>query len=126
MGTEIRVIPLSAVDRRHKEPGSPLQAANGSVIHTFGLRLLALDIGLGRTFRWVFTIAAVSHPILGSDFLSFFNLNVSARHRRLSDEVTTLAVTGVPSRTRSLGIRALLPPSDYERILSEFSAIKSP
>lgn len=125
-GAEISVLPPSSVDRRQKQLGSPLQAANGSVINTFGLCSLTLDIGLRRTFRWVFTIAAVSHPILGSDFLSFFNLNVSVRNRRLSDEVTTLAVNGIASRTRPLGIRALLPTSDYERLLSDFPAITRP
>lgn len=48
---------------------------------------MTLDSGQQRTFRWVFTIAAVVHFLIGYDFLPFFNLNVGVEHRCLSDEV---------------------------------------
>lgn len=125
-GAEISVVPPSFIDRRQRRLGSPLQAANGSSITTYGLHSLTLDLGLRRTFRWIFTVATVSHPIHGSDFLSFFSLGVSVRHRRLLDETTTLSVSGIASRATSLGIRPVLPSSPYERILAEFPAIMNP
>lgn len=122
-GAEVSVLPPSHVERRQKSPTSPLQAANGSYITTYGLRSLTLDLGLRRTFRWVFTVASVSYPILGSDFLSYFNLCVHVRHRRLSDETTSLSVHGTVSKQPSVGIRALTPVSPYQHILSEFPTI---
>ena len=48
-----------------------LFAANGSPIATFGELTLELDLGLRRSFHWRFTVADVTRPILGADFLSF-------------------------------------------------------
>lgn len=67
-----------------------MQAANGSVIATFGLRPLTLNLGLRRPYYWIFTVADVAHPILGADFLGHFNLTVDVKNRVLTDATTTL------------------------------------
>ncbi len=67
---------------------------------TYGTRSLTLDLGLRRTFRWVFIIANVKKPILGADFIHNFGLLVDVRHNRLSDTVTQLKVQGIVSHTR--------------------------
>ncbi|GFS39113.1 hypothetical protein NPIL_558591 [Nephila pilipes] len=55
----------------HRPPASlQLFAANGSFISTYGQRLLTLDLGRRRVFRWPFIIAEVSQPIIGADFPS--------------------------------------------------------
>ncbi|XP_064470029.1 uncharacterized protein LOC135384773 [Ornithodoros turicata] len=125
-GAEFSVIPASAADRRRSHSGSNLQAANGTAIKTYGLRSLTLDLGLRRTFRWVFVIADVTQPILGADFLAFFNLAVNVRHRRLCDSTTRLQVTGASSPQAPTGIRALRPPSPYAALLDEFPDITKP
>ena len=62
------VITPTAADRmRRKE--LTLQAANSTSITTYGSRSRTLDLGLRRTFRWIFVIADVAMPILGADFL---------------------------------------------------------
>ena len=93
-GAEVSVLPPSRQDRnRHHHPSSPsLTAVNGSSIPTFGQRCLALDLGLRRTFSFMFTVADVSHAILGADFLSHFSLQVDLRRRRLQDTVTNLHI----------------------------------
>ena len=68
-GAEISVIPPSHSDRKYRQEGCNFLAVNGSIIATYGKRSLTLDLGLRRTFRWVFIIANVQSPILGTDFL---------------------------------------------------------
>ena len=48
------------------------------------------DFGLQRPFIWIFPVVAVQTSIIGSDFLSYFNLLVDFKKRRLIDTVTDL------------------------------------
>lgn len=125
-GAEVSVLPSFHIGCRQRKTGSPLQAANGSTISTYGLRSLTLDLGLRRTFRWIFTVTSVEHPIIGSDFLSFFNLSVYMRNRLLVDESTRLSVHGFISGNPSLGIRTLLPASPFHKLLTEFPKLTRP
>ncbi len=58
---------------------------DGSSIATYGVHSRTLNIGLRRTFRWVFVIANVKQAILGADFLQHFGLVVDIGRRTLSD-----------------------------------------
>ena len=84
-----------------KPPVSPitLQAVNHSPIPTYGHISRSLDLELRRDFTWVFTVADLPHPVLGSDFLHHFNLLVDMRKRRLIDANTELFVTGFKAIT---------------------------
>lgn len=73
-----------------------LVAANGTPIPTYGTYQLNLNLGLRREFSWKFIIADVSRPIIGVDFLSFYNLLVDCRQQKLIDSITNLTV-GAPS-----------------------------
>ena len=68
-GAEVSVIPPSATGPSHLKSNLTLQAANNTPIPTYGNRLLTLNIGLCRTFQWVFIIADVKNPIIDADFL---------------------------------------------------------
>ena len=91
-GAQVSVIPPTYTERRNRRADLVLQAVNDTNISTYGTRSLTLDLGLRRSFRWVFVIADVATPILGADFLRRYNLLVDIRHNRLSDAVTSLAV----------------------------------
>ncbi|BHF60219.1 hypothetical protein SprV_0100318200 [Sparganum proliferum] len=91
---QISVVPPTPVDRRCPSPGLHLQVANCSPISTFGSRSLTLNIGLRRSFSWIFVIADVPHAILGSDFLAEFDLLVDCRRSCLLDRTTGLSVRG--------------------------------
>nr|VZI03769.1 unnamed protein product [Spirometra erinaceieuropaei] len=94
-GAQISVVPPNPVDRRSPSPGLHLQAANCSFISTFGSRSLTLNIGLRRSFSWIFVIADVPHAILGSDFLAEFDLLVDCPRFCLLDRTTGLSVRGL-------------------------------
>ena len=97
-GAQVSVIPP---ERRNRRADLVLQAVNDTSISTYGTRSLTLDLGLRRSFRWVFVIADVATPILGADFLCRYNLLVDVRHNRLADTVTSLAVQGIRSQVSS-------------------------
>ena len=122
------MIPPSQAERKHPRTSLSLQAVNNTTIATFGSRSLTLDLGLRRSFRWVFIIADVQNPILGADFLRSYNLLVDMRHNRLSDALTQLKIQGIvsdmPSPSPTLLPRQ--PKSEYEAILTEFPAVTRP
>ena len=125
-GAEVSVLPPRPPDRTNRQ-GYDLQAANSSTIATYGTRSLTLNIGLRRSFSWIFTIADVKHAIIGADFLRHFTLLVDLRNHCLIDAVTHLHVNGVTSTLPALSpVYASLPPTPYTKILSEYPDIIRP
>ncbi|XP_037502296.1 uncharacterized protein LOC119376584 [Rhipicephalus sanguineus] len=124
-GTEISVVLPTKADSS-KSQGQVLRAANASSIATYGLRSLTVDFGLPRIFRWVFVITDVVQPIIDSDFLSYFDLDVSVRCRCLIDGQTRLSISGVLSDIAPMTIRMLIPSSPFEKILASFLELTKP
>ena len=58
-GAEVSIVPPTPTDRLHRQTGPSLQAVNNTTIATYGTRSLTLNLGLRRTFRWIFVIANV-------------------------------------------------------------------
>lgn len=75
-GSDICCYPRSFKKNKTVENEYSLSAANGSNIKTYGNISIHLNLGLRRDFFWSFIIADVSMPIIGSDFLSYYNLTV--------------------------------------------------
>lgn len=48
---------------------------------------MTIDMGLGHRLRWVLVVADVSFAILGVDFVSHFDLDVSVPDRCLKDNI---------------------------------------
>ncbi|XP_071041381.1 uncharacterized protein [Parasteatoda tepidariorum] len=93
-GADISVL-LPSQNERNKIPSIlKLVAANGSQILVYGTRKLNLDIGLRRIFPWTFTIADVSRPILGADFLSHYDILVDLKSKSLIDKLTNVTFCG--------------------------------
>ena len=55
-GTEISVLPATSTERRLQQADINLVAVNGGSIPTFGKRSLTLNMGLRRTFRYLFQV----------------------------------------------------------------------
>ena len=79
-GAEVSVLPPRSEDRdRSPINNIQLQAANDTAIRTFGQRSVAVELGLAKSFVWSFTIADVSKPILGADFMRHYGLLVDLK-----------------------------------------------
>ena len=120
----------STFEHTSKNPKGPsLQAINNTSIPTYGTCSLTLNLGLRRTFRWVFVIADVSKAIIGADFLKHYGLSVDMKSHRLLDPLTHLKVQGITSSVTSSLVLSLLPrqpKSDYQKILMDFPTITNP
>nr|XP_050031709.1 uncharacterized protein LOC126527909 [Dermacentor andersoni] len=125
-GAEVSVLPRSKRDHGSKSPSPTLREANYSSIATYGLRSVTLDLGLRRTFRWVFVVVDVNQPILGYDFLSHFDLDVNMRRCRLINSKMRLSISEVMSAGAPTSIRTLIPPCLYARIHEHFPEVSRP
>ena len=56
-GAEVSIIPPTRSDRLRKRESLTLSAVSGTAIATYGQCSLTLNLGLRRTFRWIFVIA---------------------------------------------------------------------
>ena len=99
-----------------------LQAVNHSPISTYGQISRSLDLELRRDFTWIFTVADLPYPILGSDFLHHFNLLVEMRKRRLIDGNTELSVTGYKANTSPISPGFFIAATDdpYQILLRSY------
>ena len=126
-GADVSVFP-AAVSEKNRPCKRTLLAANKSPISTYGEKSLTLNLGLRRTFRWIFVIADVNQPILGADFLNNFALLVDIKRCRLIDSTTSLSIPGFYSSTSmsspSFGIDA--SKSEYHTLLSQYPNLVKP
>ena len=121
-GSDLCVFPRSAIPKPRMKTKYELFAANGTVISTYGFHLLTLDLGLHRAFTWRFIIADVNKPIIGVDFLAYYNLIVDCRNQRLIDNQTSLAIQAPQSKSTEAisSVRTITEDSSYHRILKEY------
>ncbi|XP_064463413.1 uncharacterized protein LOC135374351 [Ornithodoros turicata] len=83
-GAEVSILPAAAADRR-RTAMFHLTAVNNTGIPVYRQQSLTIDLGLRRSFPWLFLVAAVDRPILGADFLRHFRLLVHVGRKRLVD-----------------------------------------
>lgn len=127
-GSDICVYPRTATKVPCYKSKYDLTAANGTTIHTYGPVLLHLNLGLRRDFTWQFVIADVSKPIIGVDFLSYYNILVDCRNQRIIDGKTSLSVA-VPKQSipeSIVSIKTVTGESEYHDILREFPDVTRP
>ena len=127
-GAEVSVLPPSGTERKHPQGGCNLLAVNGSAITTYGKRSLTLNLGLRRTFRWVFIVANAQSPILGANFLRHYSLLVDIKHSRLVDAITQLRVQGIISQVTSPSPSFLptQPTNIFTSIITKYPAVFKP
>lgn len=92
--TKVSAIPHESDKRNLQKAHFFLQAASGTKISIYGQKLLTLSLGLGGVFPFLFTIADVEQPTIGSDFLSHFGLIVDFGAQRLRDSQIALTTRG--------------------------------
>lgn len=119
-GAELSVVAPSPQKHFHPNPGYVLTTANNSSTQTFGQKLVTFDFGLLKTFRWNFTVADISKPIIGADFLTHFSLLVDLKNRRFSDYCTRTQVNCICRPAKTISHLTSLQPSTgpYQELLN--------
>lgn len=85
-----------------------------------------VNLDLRRSFLWKFTIANVTHAILGADFLKRFNLVVDLANKCLIDGTTKLSTVGRIHKSFTPSVTTIDTNSRYHQILKEFIDITRP
>lgn len=126
-GSDLCVFPRSALRERRSKTDYSLCAANGSSIATYGYVTLDLDFTLRRTFTWRFVVADVTKPIIGVDFLNFYNLVVDCRNKRLIDNLTSIAAVATSANCPNVSsVKVVTGETRYHGILKDFPEITRP
>lgn len=126
-GSDLCVYPRSALPIRRARTNYSLSAANGSDIATYGYLNLELDFGLRRSFVWRFVVADVTKPIIGVDFLNFYNLIVDCRNKRLIDNLTSVTAIATLAICENVSsVKVVTGETRYHKILDEFPEITRP
>lgn len=120
-GADISVLPASFSDQSDSGSFFSLVAANGTPIKTFGKKHLKVSLGLRRIFPWVFTVAAVTRPIIGSDFLAHYNLLVDIKGRALLDKLTLQRSNGILVLDSTPIISTVNNDNKFHRLIQSFA-----
>ena len=121
-GADVSTVPASRRDLAHLDK-QVLYAANGTIISTYGQKLLRLDLGFRRVFQWPFIIAEVDTCIIGSDFLARYNLLSDIRHKRLIDGDTLFKINAQLVYKTVPKLTASADDCPFKELLREFPEI---
>jgi len=126
-GAQVSVLPASAIQLQSSPNNncSLLRAANGTLIRSYGTRLVPLKFH-SRTLTWKFIIADVAKPIIGADFLSHFDLLVDLSRQRLVDASTFSSIQCGSCPTLRPSLAHLQKDNVFSALLSKFPGITTP
>lgn len=126
-GSDLCCFPRRLLKGRFDSSDFDLSAANGSSIKTYGTVALHLNLGLRRDFYWNFVVADVSTPIIGSDFLSHYNLLPDCRNKRLVDGNSNLFVSATSVQVSQVSVKSVASGNSvFAHLLAEFPDITRP
>ena len=125
-GAMVSIIPASAADKLRGATDAPLQAANGSIIETYGKTQLTISIA-NRTFSHECIVANVRSRILGADFLAENYLAPNHRDCSLIDLATFETLPAAYSDAFSSPINFVNQINDkFYQLLDSFPSITTP
>ena len=126
-GAEVSVLPATGLDTRTCRTGPTLKAANGSTIKTYGIHSTKLQFG-SHQYKWDFTVADVSRPLLGADFLRANSLLVDLKGKCLVEADTYLSIPlrRAPDSTAPHLDAISIAKDPYGKLLAEFPDITEP
>ena len=122
---EVSVLPPGR-ERRGSKPGPSLKAANESNIKTYGIRLVMLQLSSGRC-TCSSTLAEVSQPILGADFLRANSKLIDITRKRLVNAESFTSVSLSRANVSAMTFNAIsLKIDKYTMLLADFPLITTP
>nr|CDS31663.1 gag pol polyprotein [Hymenolepis microstoma] len=82
-GSQCCFIPTSCFSWKKWTPFQWIRADKGKDIAIYGHLEIVVDLGLGREMKWTFVIADINTPIIGTDFLVYYDLQIDLRLKKL-------------------------------------------
>lgn len=121
-GADVSIVPLEGSKLTKRTLCPKLSAANGTSIATYGWTSEQIDIGLTKQFVWEFVVAKVDTAILGNDFLTYFDLVVDVRERRVVDKRSCFNFENQTKAkiAASCEVAAAVEGVKFEELLKEF------
>ncbi|GFW90097.1 transposon Ty3-G Gag-Pol polyprotein [Trichonephila clavipes] len=121
--SDVSLIPANVYQKRNASQQT-LFAANSSAINVYGQKTLTLNFNLRRDFIRTFLIADVSSPILGADFLYYFELVPDLRNKCLRDTKIKLQSVGHLKHANLHSVQiSISTDTIYHKLLKEFPSI---
>lgn len=127
-GADISLVPPSDNERKHSNIANEIElfAANGTRIKTFGSKTIEVNLGLRRSFKWLFIIADVQRGIIGADFLDRFELLVDLSNKKLIDSTTKLSANCGEIKASNSSISTINRLDCYADLLRDYIEITKP
>lgn len=119
-GADVSVLPLNEKTPNMKSTSTQLYAANGAPIKVLGEKRILLDLGLQSKFEWPFLIADVTVPIIGADFIRYYDLLIDLRRNRLIDSTSQSSSTTISSAQINA---AEIKTSEFTDLINEFADV---
>lgn len=123
-GADVSLVPPK-YNERFNSTNIYFYAANNTKISVYGKKTLCIDLGLKRSLTYDFYIANVQNPIIGTDFLTHFNLLVDLPGKRIVDGNFLHCSLGQTHKTtiNNISIKLTDPESDIGKLLREFHSV---
>lgn len=129
-GSDVSIIPRSLIKKVDVRINYLLQAANESKIQVYGIKLLELDFGLTKQYKWTFIIAEVTTPILGADFMKVHCLLPDLNKKILIDNTTLVSTACISQHSQQPSVYLVtnLPEvkEEIRRLLQQYPKLMQP
>lgn len=125
-GSQISILPHPNPSKIKDCNDFNLYAANGELIPNSGTKLTSVDLGLRRKFTWQFILARTKYAIIGSDFLSNFQLLIDFQKLCITDPLTKLSTKGIFRDSVFHSISTVINQNKYSDILKKFPLLTRP
>ena len=121
-GAELSVLPKP--DDWQGEPlNIKLHAANSTPINVYDFVYRTIQFPGGKPLTWVFYVADVASPILGSDALVHFRLLVDLAGKKLVSSAGESYGQGEVALVESLSIKTISDSPDFETLLNDYPTV---
>ncbi|KAL7289406.1 hypothetical protein TKK_0016604 [Trichogramma kaykai] len=121
-GAEVSVLPKDG-NCTSPSPSLTLHAANGSIIHTYGTRVINMNFGFRRATRWSFISADVPYSIIEADALAHFGWLPDLQAKKLIDKTSGISAQGHLASAPVTGISLIDPQHPFAQVLSQYMAL---
>lgn len=101
-GCTYSVIPPELIDMKIRKPTRWVKTSKGRDINKYGEKDFILDLGFETALQWNFIIADITEPVIGADFLTYYDIQVDLKRKKLVKNPTPDIHTNVENeRNRS-------------------------